>query len=100
METTYFALGVLSMVAVMFITVIVVGLIKVMRMEKNLKDLTTETRDQFGEMYRITDSNRTDFYRELNETRENMFRSMDDRVSECRKYTDKRVDKTLNLKED
>lgn len=100
METTYFALGVLSMVAVMFVAVIVVGLIKVIRMEKNLKDLKSETIDQVKELYRISDSSRVDVYRELSETRENMFRHIDDQIRECRKYTDKRVDKTLNLKED
>ena len=100
METTYFALGVLSMIAVMFVVVIVIGLVKVMRTEKNLNDLKFETRNQFGDLHRFMDSSRTDIYRSIEESKETFFRTIDEQIRECRKYTDKRVDKTLNQKED
>lgn len=74
METTYFALGVLSMIAVMFVAVIVIGLIKVMRLEKNL----TRVEERIEDSYRYTEEVR---------------KEIEVKIAECFRYTDKRFDK-------
>lgn len=85
MESTYFALGVLSMIAVMFVAVIVIGLVKVMRIEKTLSNLKEHT----DNLYRVNDNSRTDLYRVIEDTK----KQLEVQIAECLRYTDKRFDK-------
>ena len=85
MESTYFALGVLSMIAVMFVAVIVIGLVKVMRLERNLSNVREHTENLIRENH-IT---RTDTYRFIEDTK----KQLEVQIDGCYRYTDKRFDK-------
>jgi len=94
METTYFALGVLSMVAVIIISVIVVGLFKVMRLEKTVENLRVDSRDSVESIHRRIDSVNDNFHRDLESIHGSLSKSIEDCNLDCKKYTDKRFDKS------
>ena len=93
METTYFALGMLSMLAVIIISVIVVGLFKVMRLEKTVENLRVDSRDSVDSLHRRIDSVSSDFHRNLDSLYSSISKSIEDYSLESKKYTDKRFDK-------
>jgi len=93
METTYFALGMLSMLAVIIISVIVVGLFKVMRLEKTVENLRVDSRDSVDSIHRRIDSVSGDFHRNLDSLYSSISKSIEDYSLESKKYTDKRFDK-------
>lgn len=142
MGITYFALGMLSMVALIFVGVIVWGLFKVTKIERQIGVIKENNRfeidnvqRQFENVYRSTDDVRDDYRREF----ENVFRRFEvvetnsrlntnelvrtydeklnkieqyeikrfdellriinDRYDDSIRYTDKRIDKSLNQKE-
>ena len=142
MGITYFALGMLSMVALIFVGVIVWGMFKVSKLERQIGVIKENDRfefdnvqRQFENVYRSTDDVRDDYRREF----ENVFRRFEvvetnstlntnelvrtydeklnkieqyeikrfdellriinDRYDDSIRYTDKRIDKSLNQKE-
>jgi|LakMenE18May11ns_1017448.scaffolds.fasta_scaffold9856057_2 biopolymer transport protein ExbB/TolQ len=124
MEITYFALGMLSMVALFFIGVIVWGVFKVMKIESQIVDIKESHRfdvdniqRQFDQAYRSIGELRDDSYREVHELNRDVYQKFDkiekyeiqrfeellkivhDRFDDSIRYTDKRVDKSLNQKE-
>lgn len=142
MGITYFALGMLSMVALIFVGVIVWGLFKVSKLERQIGVIKENNRfefdnvqRQFENVYRSIDSVRDDYRREFEsvfrrfETIEEnsrlntneLVRTMDEKFNKMEqyeikrfdellgiirhqhdisiKYTDKRIDKSLNQKE-
>lgn len=142
MGITYFALGMLSMVALIFVGVIVWGLFKVSKLERQIgvikendKFEFDNVQRQFENVYRSIDSVRDDYRREFEsvfrrfETIEEnsrlntneLVRTMDEKFNKMEqyeikrfdellgiirhqhdisiKYTDKRIDKSLNQKE-
>ena len=142
MEITYFALGMLSMVALTFVGVVVWGLFRVSKIERQIVVIKQNDRfefdnvqRQFENVYRGIDSQRDDYrhefesvFRRFETIEENsrlntneLVRTMDERFNKMEqyeikrfdellgiirhqhdisiKYTDKRIDKTLNQKE-
>jgi len=142
MEITYFALGMLSMVALTFVGVVVWGLFRVSKIERQINVIKQNDRfefdnvqRQFENVYRSIDSVRDDYRREFEsvfrrfETIEEnsrlntneLVRTMDEKFNKMEqyeikrfdellgiirhqhdisiKYTDKRIDKSLNQKE-
>ena len=120
MGITYFALGMLSMVALIFVGVIVWGLFKVTKIERQIGVIKENNRfeidnvqRQFENVYRSVDSVRDDYRREFEsvfrrfETIEEnsrlntneLVRMMNERYDDSIRYTDKRIDKSLNQKE-
>ena len=124
MGITYFALGVLSMLALVFVGVIVWGLVKVLRIERQIVAIKENQRfdvdnvqRQFDSVYRTIGDHRDD----SNKGMENLWRDVDqkfdkmekyeiqrfdellkiihDRFDDSLRYTDKRIDKSLNQKE-
>ena len=120
MEITYFALGMLSMLALLFIGVIVWGLVKVLRIERHIVAIKENNRfnydsvqRQFEDIYRRFDDsnlNRDNLWREANDKFDKIehyekrrfdelltiiYNKFDESIS----YTDKRIDKSLNQKE-
>ena len=92
METLSFAFGVLTVVGVALAAAVVVGIVKVFKMQKQIKDLKdwivykqSEQKRQFD--YEIENLNRViaDDRREMNQ-----------RIDECYRYTDSRFDKLEN----
>ena len=124
MGITYFALGMLSMVALFFIGVIVWGVFKVMKIESQIVDIIESHRfdvdniqRQFDQAYRSIGELRDDSYREVHELNRNtnekferleqyqnirfdeISRMVNDMYNDSCRYTDKRIDKSLNQKE-
>jgi hypothetical protein len=120
MAITYFALGMLTMVALTFIGVIVWGLFRVSKIERQIGVIKQNDRfefdnvqRQFENVYRAIDSQRDDYRHEFEsvfrrfETIEensrlntdNLVRMMTERYDDSIRYTDKRIDKSLNQKE-
>ena len=124
MEITYFALGMLSMVALMIIGVIVWGVFKVMKIESQIADIKESHKfdvdnfqRQFDNVYRSIGELRDNSYREVHELSRDVDQKFDkmekyeiqrfdellkiihDRFDDSLRYTDKRVDKSLNQKE-
>ena len=124
MEITYFALGMLSMVALMIIGVIVWGLFKVLKIESQIVDIKESDKfefdnlhRQFDNVYRTIGDNRDDFAREIHELSRSTNQQFDkmeqyeirrfdelltiihNKFDDSIRYTDKRVDKSLNQKE-
>lgn len=100
MEKYYFALGMLSMVAVIILTVIVWGILKVVKTEKKLDNFQESYRWDVENNHRRHDESR----RDLNDRMEHFSRSIEDEIKrvetlcnetgqDCKSYTDKRFDK-------
>jgi hypothetical protein len=110
METTYFVLGMLSVVALIFIGVIAWGMFKISKQEKeigNLKEdiqgLVRRISQEIEDTTRRIDSERQYIQsgvREHNDRLErqitDIWRGMTDCVKESNSYTDKRIDKLID----
>ena len=124
MEITYFALGMLSMLALFFIGVIVWGVFKVLKIEGQIVAIKeTQKFDvdniqrQFDNVYRSIGELRDDSYRAVHEFDrsvnekferleqyqnircDEISRMINDMYNDSCRYTDKRIDKSLNHKE-
>ncbi len=119
METTYFVLGMLSIIAVTFVATIIAGLLKINKQQKTIDELIERIKglhldhsQQFDNVYRNIDQVTNEMHRamheekgeltnRLNETSRDIdirfndvFRSLNDLGKDCRSYTDSRIDKT------
>jgi hypothetical protein len=124
MGITYFALGVLSMLALVFVGVIVWGLVKVLRIERQIVDIKENDKfefdtvhRQFENVYRTTGEIRDDSNQSMNNLwrdittkfekmeqyqeirHDELSRTMNDMYNDSCRYTDRRIDKSLNQKE-
>ena len=102
MGITYFTLGMLSMLALLFFGVIVWGLVKVLRIERQIVAIKEKDKFEFDNIYRRLDI----FWRALsdhkddsNKAMDNLWREVTIKFDESIRYTDKRIDKSLNQKE-
>jgi len=96
METMYFVLGMLSIIAAAFVAVIVWGIVKINKLTLGLKStcewIESNTRDRdynFDQVYKRI----SDVERQLQFEVQEIYRRMD----ECRSYTDSRFDKATSL---
>ena len=96
MGLTYFALGALSIVAVIFVMVIVIGTNKIFRLEKKVEDFQTQYGNDLERSYRNLDEFRQNVHRDFDGQYQNLYRFIDEQSKESKKYTDKRIDKSLN----
>ena len=110
METTYFVLGMLSVVALIFIGVIAWGMFKISKQQTeigNLKEdiqgLVRTISQEIEDTTRRIDSERQYIQsgvREHNDRLErqitDIWRAMTDSISESNSYTDKRIDKLID----
>jgi predicted PurR-regulated permease PerM len=110
METTYFVLGMLSVVALIFIGVITWGMFKISKqqteignLKEDIQQLMRTISQEIEYTTRRIDSERqyiqSDF-REHNDRLErqitDIWRAMTDSISESNSYTDKRIDKLID----
>jgi hypothetical protein len=93
METFYFTLGILSIIAIIFIVALVWGLVKVVRTKKNLEDFRISYERDVDYDQRILDENK----RELDVTVDHIYRRIDELHQESKSHTDKRADKLLQI---
>ncbi len=114
METTYFVLGMLSVVALIFIGVITWGMFKISKqqteigsLKEDIQGLLRTISQEIEYTTRRIDSERQNIqsdFREYNDRLErqltDIWRSMDTKVSdsikESNSYTDKRIDKLID----
>lgn len=96
METTMFALGVLTMIMVILITVVVIGIVKVFRMTQQIKNLYSyisdsdrHLNDRCREIERSSDER-------LVRMEEHFHRAITSQIEQSNSYTDKRIDKLID----
>lgn len=97
MEQTSFILGVLSMIAVIFITTFVLGMVKIFKQQRELNNIN----EQFTHIYQDLDSRFNSVYDMIDSDRRELQSQLGDlskRMEDASKsYTDSRIDK-LNAK--
>jgi len=110
METTYFVLGVLSVVALIFIGVITWGMFKISKqqteignLKEDIQQLVRRISQEIDDTTRRIDSERQYIQsgvREHNDRLErqitDIWRGMTNSISESNSYTDKRIDKLID----
>ena len=89
METFYFTLGVLSIIAIIFIVALVWGLVKVVRTKKDLEDFKISYERDVDYDQRILD--------ELDVTVDHIYRRIDELHQESKSHTDKRADQLRQI---
>lgn len=103
MEATYFALGVLTMVAIIFVFVIVWGVVKVVRLNSNLKNFEVLYEKDMEFLRNQTDTQNSQIYNEITSVRNDLSKGVEEirrytseLHDESIRYTDKRFDKKSN----
>ena len=110
METTYFVLGMLSVVALIFIGVIAWGMFKISKqqteignLKEDIQQLVRRISQEIEDTTRRIDSERQYIQsgvREHNDRLErqitDIWRGITDSISESNSYTDKRIDKLID----
>jgi predicted PurR-regulated permease PerM len=110
METTYFVLGVLSVVALIFIGVIAWGMFKISKQQTEIGNLKEDIQGLVRTISQeIEDTTRRIDYERQNIQSEvrgysdrlerqitDIWRGMTDSISESNSYTDKRIDKLID----
>ena len=114
METTYFVLGVLSVVALIFIGVITWGMFKISRQQTEIGNLKEDIQglmrtisQEIDYTTRRMDTERQNIHSEFRENNDRLerqltdiWRGMDTRIAdsikESNSYTDKRIDKLID----
>ena len=93
METFYFTLGILSIIAIIFIVALVWGLVMVVRTKKDLKELESSYSREIEYSQRRLD----DHIRELDITVDHIHRRIEEVHQESRSHTDKRADQLIQV---
>jgi hypothetical protein len=103
MEMYYFSLGILSIISLIFCSLIVWGLVKVIKTKNDLENFKESYKWDLECNHRRFDDNKREvnlhmeaFNRNIEETINSVHRSIDENFNESRSYTDKRIDKFLN----
>ena len=94
METLSFTFGVLSVVAVIFVAVIVLGIVKVLKQQKQIDYLQSELERVWQNQSRMSD----ELHQRIGKNQDYTMRQID----ETRSYIDSRIDKmsgTLGAKQ-
>ena len=100
MDITSFVLGVLTVIAVIFVAAVVVGLLKIYKLQKQVKDLTSGLHStELSINDRLSQE-----YEWLSKTLDERHREALDQINLVHKdsmaYTDSRIDKLLQAKKD
>jgi predicted PurR-regulated permease PerM len=110
METTYFVLGMLSVVALIFIGVIAWGMFKISKqqteignLKEDIQQLVRTISQEIEYTTRRIDSERQYIQSEVREHNDRLerqitdiWRGLTDSISESNSYTDKRIDKLID----
>jgi F0F1-type ATP synthase membrane subunit b/b' len=109
METTYFVLGMLTIVAVTLLTAVVVGLVKINKLTKQQETINADYHREIENLHRYIHEMRTDLHRSIEQEVEmtrkyteheiqSIHRHEDElhrEIEETKKYVDSRIDKTI-----
>jgi len=103
METMYFILGMLAMVALAFVGVVVVGLIKINKQQRKIKDLEESMRfdkenyqRQLEGVYRSQDDQNRNFWEHMRNAETGLEKQFETIKKESNSYTDSRIDKLID----
>ena len=103
METMYFILGMLAMVALAFVGVVVVGLIKIKKQQRKIKDLEESMRfdredyqRQLEGVYRSQDDQNRSFWEHMRNAETRLEKQFETVKKESNSYTDSRIDKLID----
>ena len=105
METTYFVLGMLSIIAAAIVGVLVWGIVKISKQQQHLnhikrmmEEMPRELNERFSLVYRDVDDRNSHLHRRIDETNANMsheYERLYNHIADARSYTDSRIDKVL-----
>jgi len=87
-----FILGVLSVVALVFIGVLIFGMVKLFKLNSKVEGLENNFRFDIDHLQRRINDERNEI--------DNHFHHIDNRISDVYSYTDRRIDKSLDIKKD
>jgi predicted PurR-regulated permease PerM len=107
MEITSFVLGMLTIVAVIVLTVIVVGLVKISKLNSDLHTFKNNYMRGIEDLYRHIDDLHQGTHRRMEESEQNIWREFEkcgkdvtmvektimNQIEETRRYVDSRLDK-------
>lgn len=119
METTmYFIFGMLTIIAIAFAVVIIVGIVKINRQQKTVEELNERIKGlhldhskQFDNVYTNIDQTQNELYRQISELRQSMTSNIEtiyrdshrdvnnhftDALTQSKSYTDSRIDKLID----
>lgn len=99
METLSFTLGVLSVIIVAFIAVLVWGVVKVVKQEKQIKNMNDDFSRSIENIYRNITENNNYAYRKFEDMDRHAHEQMKNYIAESKSYTDSRIDKLLEKKQ-
>jgi uncharacterized membrane-anchored protein YhcB (DUF1043 family) len=91
MEMFYFTLGVLTVIALTLVGVVVLGMGRVQKLQKDVQSSKESYRWDFENQHRRLDEH----HREIQERFSNFYRDFEKLHQECTSYTDKRIDKAI-----
>jgi len=91
METFYFTLGVLTIIAVILVAVVIIGMFKISKLGKELKRFEESSRWETENIYRIFRESEKDLNQTISNVQHEVGRLHQDNIS----YTDKRIDKVI-----
>lgn len=96
METLYFTLGMLSVVAVVLTASVVYGIVKLSKLNKWCHDTDVRIESTQREMYRIDENTSSHTNRRIDDLSSSMWREREEiarRLDDLQSYIDSRVDK-------
>jgi len=97
METTFFVLGMLSIIGAIALALIVWGVLKINKLTKSIKQLEewiqSNERNRWDEASRLRD----DMDRKFEDAERNIISHVSHMVNESKSYTDSRFDKATGL---
>ena len=102
METMYFVLGMLSIIAAAFVAVIVWGLLKINKQQRMIEEVERELQARFAVLRHEIEDRVSLIHRRIDDIDVNHNRRMDQdndhiyrEIADCRSYVDSRIDKAL-----
>lgn len=104
MSTLSFAFGMLTMVAVILVAVIVVGIVKVYRLENKFNKHDLWITDRVQSIVQEDAETRRQLYDHTGRMEDLIYRAINDQITDaitqCNSYTDKRIDQSKNKTKD
>ena len=102
METTYFVLGMLTIVVVVILTALIVGMVKIIKLEKQLNNSTFNLHQDIDYINRRIDKEIEDAHRHIQHEVEEIQKHEHELetvlhrdIDETRRYIDSRIDKVV-----
>ena len=90
-----FAFGILTITVVMIIIAVIIGIVEVIKLEKQHKELDKACSKEAEFIHRHISDNERNLYSEFNEMRRKFDEYTDNLRRELQAYTDSRIDKAL-----